>query len=138
MNGLELPPAERDAFYATLWKIARQIPAGRVYTYGQIAALIPTPAGITPDDYKTYRARWAGNAMAACPPGVPWQRVINAQGKISPRRGAEMQRALLISEGIAFDSQDRIDLSRFGWHGPNDEWRQANGLISPDGQISLF
>jgi methylated-DNA-protein-cysteine methyltransferase-like protein len=94
MNDLELPPDERNAFYATVWKIARQIPAGRVYTYGQIAALIPTPEGITPDDYKTYRARWAGSAMAAYPPDVPWQRVINAQGKI-PRRQLEMDMATI-------------------------------------------
>jgi methylated-DNA-protein-cysteine methyltransferase-like protein len=138
MNDLELPQAERDAYYEMVWKIARLIPAGKVYTYGQIAALIPTPAGVTPEEYKAYRARWAGGAMAACPTWVPWQRVINVQGKISPRRGAEMQRALLEAESVAFDDKDRIDLVRFGWRGPDDEWLKAHGLISPDGQLSLF
>ena len=138
MNDLELPQAQRDVFYEAVWKIARLIPSGRVYTYGQIAALIPLPAGIAPEEYKAYRARWAGNAMAACPSDVPWQRVINSQGKISPRRGAELQRALLEAESVIFDNKDRIDLARFGWRGPDDDWLQANQLISPDGQLSLF
>ena len=57
--------------------------------------------------------------MAACPDGVPWQRVINAQGKISLRGGSETrQRELLEAEGVVFDSQDRVDLKRFGWSGP--------------------
>jgi methylated-DNA-protein-cysteine methyltransferase related protein len=42
--------------------------------------------------------------------------VVNAQGKISPRPGAEEQRTLLEAEGVVFDAKDRIDLSRFGWH----------------------
>ncbi len=138
MNDLELPQPVRDALYATVWKIARQIPAGRVATYGQIAAMIPSPAGISPEDYKAYRARWAGSAMAACPPDVPWQRVINSQGKISPRRGAEQQRQLLEREGLVFDSKDRVDLVRFAWTGPSGEWLQANGLIGLDSQPSLL
>lgn len=138
MNDLELPQPERDVFYTTVWKIVRQIPPGRVATYGQVAAVIPLPAGISPEDYKAYRARWAGNAMAACPPDVPWQRVINSQGKISARRGAEQQRILLEKEGLVFDSKDRIDLVHFGWAGPTGEWLKENGLIGQDSQLSLL
>ncbi|MDO9349360.1 MAG: MGMT family protein [Anaerolineales bacterium] len=72
-----------------VWDIVRQIPAGKVATYGQIAALIPPPGGMPLPDYLAFEARWVGGAMAACPPDVPWQRVINAQGKISLRPGAE-------------------------------------------------
>lgn len=138
MIDLELPEADRERFYALVWEIVRQIPPGRVATYGQIARLIPCPGGILPDVYLAYRARWAGSAMAACPPNVPWQRVINAQGKISQRRSAEMQRALLEQEGVGFDSVERIDLAQFGWQGPTDEWLRANGLVSPGGQLFLF
>jgi methylated-DNA-protein-cysteine methyltransferase related protein len=138
MNDFELAQPERDAFYAMVWKIVRQIPTGRVATYGQVAAMIPSPKGISPDDYKAYRARWAGSAMAACPPDVPWQRVINSQGKISARRGAEQQRGLLEKEGLVFDSKDRIDLVRFAWAGPSDDWLRANGLIGQDSQPSLL
>ena len=103
MNELELPEPIRSAFYTTIWEIVRKIPAGQVASYGQIAGMIPLPSGISLEDYKLYRARWVGNAMSACPPDIPWQRVLNAQGKISLRQGADRQRRLLEAEGILFD-----------------------------------
>jgi methylated-DNA-protein-cysteine methyltransferase-like protein len=115
-----------------VWKIARLIPEGRVATYGQMAALIPAPEGASPEEYQAARARWAGQAMAECPPDVPWQRVINAQGMISSRRGAEEQRRRLEAEGVAFDAHGRINLARFGWAGPSADWLKANGLATPE------
>ena len=132
MFGLELPSPARETFFASVWKIARQVPPGKVTTYGQIAGYIPPPPGILPDDYRANRARWAGHAMASCPPDVPWQRVINAQGKISAREGAKEQRRLLEAEGVVFDSRDRVDLARFGWQGPSSTWLRENGLLAPD------
>jgi len=48
---------------------------------------------------------------------LPWHRVINARGTISlkPGQGYEMQRAMLLEEGIFFDDYDRIDLNKYGW-----------------------
>ena len=60
-----------EAFYQQVWQMARQIPLGRVATYGQLAQLIPCPADATPDDYQAFGARWVGSAMAACPTDVP-------------------------------------------------------------------
>ncbi len=97
-----------DRIYATV----RQIPAGKVATYGQIARLV---GGCTP--------RMVGYALAALDerhPDVPWQRVINAQGKISPHGygfGSAMQEQLLRAEGILFDRENHIDLDEFGWIG---------------------
>jgi len=55
---------------------------------------------------------------AACPAEVPWQRVINAQGKISLKgEAAQKQRLRLEAEGIEFDARGRIDLNRFRWAG---------------------
>jgi len=79
--------------------------------------------------------------MAACPSDVPWQRVINAQGKISIRSGsqgvsaAETQRRLLESEGVLFDARDRVNLSQFGWQGPSAEWLRENGFEAPDAPV---
>ncbi len=129
MFGPQLPKQSREAFHQAVWQIARQIPPGKVGTYGQIAGYIPLPAGVSEEDYARYRARWAGGAMASCPADVPWQRVINSQGKISERPGAERQRALLEAEGVAFDSRGKIDLKRFGWAGPSAGWLRANGLV---------
>lgn len=126
-------PPDPAAYNRQIWEIVRQVPAGKVCTYGQIAAMIPPPGGMTLRDYETFGARWAGGAMAACPQDVPWQRVINAQGKISLRKGggALRQRELLESEGIEFDERERVDFSRFGWEGPPEEWLKAHGLLPP-------
>ena len=55
-----------------------------------------------------------GYAMAACPDDAPWQRVVNAQGKVSPRAdhwGTELQRQRLREEGIELDAEGRMDLA---------------------------
>jgi methylated-DNA-protein-cysteine methyltransferase-like protein len=116
-------PTSRMAYYNEVWEMVRQIPVGHVATYGQIASLIYPPEGTTPQAYKAFGPRWVGGAMAACPDDVPWQRVINSQGKISLRRGDDQthQRELLVAEGIIFDERKRVDLSRFRWSGPENK-----------------
>src|SRR5512142_1321927 len=88
-------PPNQQAYYEQVWQLVRQIPRGKVATYGQSALMIPPPTGVEFDSYKAFSPRWVGGAMAACPDDVPWQRVINSQGKISVRPGAERQRELL-------------------------------------------
>ncbi len=92
------------------------IPAGEVATYGQLAAIA---GACTP--------RMAGYAMAGVRPedNVPWHRVINSQGRISERPGAEAQRAMLEAEGVAFSSSGVVDLGRFGWSGPGGTRRRG-------------
>jgi methylated-DNA-protein-cysteine methyltransferase related protein len=91
--------------------VVRRIPPGHVATYGQVASLAGKPG----------HARQAGYAMHAVPEGsgVPWHRVVNARGEISPRAeggwAEGWQRHLLEEEGVAFDGRGRIDLARFGW-----------------------
>ncbi len=92
-----------------VFDIVKQIPSGKVASYGQISRMIP---GCT--------ARMVGYALASLPndSGIPWQRVINSKGKISPHGagfGSAMQRALLEQEGIIFNTDNRIDMSIFGW-----------------------
>ena len=96
--------------YARIHAVVRRIPKGRVATYGQVAELAGLPRA----------ARQVGYAMAALRPGdrVPWQRVVNARGEVSPRAapGAELlQRRLLEREGVRFDAAGRIPLARYGW-----------------------
>ncbi|MDX1418029.1 MAG: MGMT family protein [Candidatus Promineifilaceae bacterium] len=119
------PPDQQD-YYEQVWDLVRQVPPGKVVTYGQIAQLLLPPLGIDLQEYKAYGPRWVGGAMAACSDDVPWQRVINSQGKISARPGAERQRQLLEEEGIMF-AKDKIDLKVYMWRGPGqeDEPRQA-------------
>lgn len=94
-----------------IYAVVRQIPFGKVASYGQVARI--AGHGI--------QARQVGYALAALKSGtdVPWQRVINAQGRISlPGVGGAIQQKLLLEEGIEFDENDRIDFERFGWEGP--------------------
>lgn len=114
-------PPNPQAYYAQVWRLARQIPRGRVATYGQIAKSLPPPNGVEIEAYAAFAPRWVGGAMAACPDDVPWQRVINSKGEISERAGAEKQRELLEQEGITFDAKGRVDLKKFGWKGPGME-----------------
>ncbi len=94
-----------------IYHTVRQIPAGCIATYGDIARLADLPG----------HARLVGYALHALPEftDVPWQRVINAKGTISLGRaypGGELhQRHLLETEGVEFDANGRVDLKRFRW-----------------------
>lgn len=114
-------PPNQQTYYEQVWTLVRQIPYGHVATYGQIGKMIPPPNGVEIEAYTAFAPRWVGGAMANCPDDVPWQRVINSQGKISERPGgAERQRQLLEDEGIVF-VKDKIDLKKFGWSGSSGE-----------------
>lgn len=113
-------PPERHKYEQQVWDIVRQIPPGKVTTYGRIAEMIDPPGGMNLKDYLAFGARWVGGAMAGCPADVPWQRVINAQGKISVRGGADEQRKRLEAEGVRFDERERVDLKIFLWEGISD------------------
>lgn len=92
-----------------------QVPYGQVATYGQVAIILGCPSA----------ARAVGYAMHMTPHGhgLPWHRVINAQGRISIKGdvyAAEIQRVLLESEGVIFEDGDRVDLKKYRWPGPED------------------
>ena len=101
-------PKTPSPLYQRIYTQVRQVPLGRVTSYGRIGKIV----GCT--------ARSVGFALAALPVGndVPWQRVINAQGKVSQRTDGEgnvLQRDLLEAEGISFDSRQRIDMNVYEW-----------------------
>jgi O-6-methylguanine DNA methyltransferase len=98
-------------FYQKIYEIVQKVPFGKVASYKQIAVLAGSPLA----------ARQVGYAMAALPPGssVPWHRIINSRGEIPIKdpAGAKAQRQRLLLEGIAFNSNGRINLDTFGWDG---------------------
>jgi methylated-DNA-protein-cysteine methyltransferase related protein len=96
--------------------LIRKIPRGRVAAYGQIAALAGAPNG----------ARQVARLLhsSSGKHGLPWHRVVNAEGKISlpPGGGFELQKKLLEAEGVRFEGgtaprpgEGRIDFSKYGW-----------------------
>lgn len=108
-----VPPPNKQLYYEQVWALAAQIPVGKVATYGQLTKMLAQPDGVSDDDYKMSASRWVGLAMAACSDDVPWQRVINSQGKIShPEAGRQKKR--LEEEGVFF-SKGKIDLREYQW-----------------------
>ena len=119
MSRRERPPGNSAAF-SRIWSVVSRIPRGRVATYGQVARMAGFGRG----------ARTAGWALHALPEGlriggraVPWHRVINAGGRISPR-GSDgesvavlRQGTRLRRDGIRIARDGVIDLERYGWSG---------------------
>jgi methylated-DNA-protein-cysteine methyltransferase related protein len=90
-----------------VYRLVKQIPRGRVTTYGEIARALRLPGG----------ARAAGYAMAACPSGrgIPWHRVVGAGGRLLIREPhAALQRRLLETEGVAMHG-GRADMKQHAW-----------------------
>lgn len=137
-------PPDPKTYAAKVYELVRAIPVGRAMTYGQIASFIFPPGQMDVDQYRRLSPRWVGAAMADCPDDVPWQRVINSQGKVSarPGYGPLVQRSLLEQEGVPFDERERVDLDTYGWH-PEAGWLRAHGFVPPfeddePAQPSLF
>lgn len=95
--------------YRKIYAVVSSIPPGCVATYGQVARLAGLPG----------RARLVGYALSVlADKSVPWHRVVNAKGEISPRSGGDgdfVQRLRLESEGVRFDSHGRISLKLYQW-----------------------
>jgi methylated-DNA-protein-cysteine methyltransferase related protein len=93
--------------WAPVYQLVKQIPRGRVITYGTLAKALRLPGG----------ARTAGRAMAATPSGkgIPWHRVVGEHGKLLIREPyASLQRKLLESEGVSL-LESRVDLKHYLW-----------------------
>lgn len=98
--------------YEQIYAVVRQIPVGRVATYGQIAELAQFPGQARLVGYALYRVDMRSS-------DVPWHRVINAKGEISHsplRHGSDyVQRALLEAESIQFSEDGKVKLRDYLW-----------------------
>jgi methylated-DNA-protein-cysteine methyltransferase-like protein len=113
-------------FFERVYLVVRQIPRGKVASYGQIAAILGHPQAAR-------TVGWALNALSGPQAAqVPWQRVINSAGRISISRAdlsADIQRARLEEEGVEFDARGYVDWKRFGWAGL--DWQEVEALWEP-------
>ncbi|MCG6147806.1 MGMT family protein [Leptospira levettii] len=100
-------------FYESVYNIVKKIPKGKVTTYGHIALLLGNPRA----------ARTVGYALNSLKKDreskIPWQRVINRQGRISFKGDsfrADLQKKILQTEGVFFDlGGDQLDFGKYGW-----------------------
>ena len=100
---------DEQAYREKVYEIVRQIPVGRVMTYGQIADILG----------EGYTARTVGYAMnAADSENIPWQRVINSQGRCSTDKlllPYNIQQKILEEEGVAFNDKGKCSLETYRW-----------------------
>lgn len=94
-------------FFQQVYGIVEQIPYGKVISYGQIACMLGRPRA----------AQEVGWAMRCCPDGLPWQRVVMKDGTIASGIYADMRRAILETEGVAFLPDGRVDMDLCSWLG---------------------
>lgn len=99
---------DKTEFYNTIYAILKEVPEGRVITYGWLARLAGEPN----------QARRVGRALAEAPglpglPGLPCHRVVDSRGRTAPRWIE--QRRLLKNEGVRFRPNGCVDLSNYGW-----------------------
>ena len=100
--------AGMSGFRQGVYRIVRQIPAGKVATYGQIAFLLGSPRA----------ARIGGAAMQAAAEGLPCHRVLYGDGSLCRGEifgGEGCQRQLLEQEGVCFCPDGRVDLKQCLW-----------------------
>ena len=103
---------ESHSFSQRVKDLIKRIPRGKVATYGQIATYAGNPRA-------SRQVVWILHSSTG-KEKLPWHRVINGMGKISlkPGYGYEIQKALLLKEGVKFDRNNRIDFKRFLWSPP--------------------
>ena len=113
---------DRQARLERIYETIRDIPRGRVASYGQIAEIAGIPRG----------ARQVGWALRHAPGGrgLPWHRVITASGKIAFEAGSaqyEKQKKLLLREDVAVVA-GRIDMRKYRWEPQLDEllWKPSS------------
>ena len=99
-----------DGFFQQVYAIVKQIPLGKVTTYGTVARLGGKPRA----------SRQVGWALHVNPePFVtPCHRVVNREGKLSGAfafGGKNVQHDLLAKEGVTFVDDDTVDLSKHLW-----------------------
>jgi len=95
-------------------EIIKKIPAGKIATYGQIAAYAGNPRA-------TRQVVWILHSSSR-KDKLPWHRVINSKGRMSlPHNyGYEIQKELLEKEGVKFDKNDNVDFDRYLWCSEGD------------------
>lgn len=120
--------APAASFFEHVYAVVRAIPPGRVTTYGAVARMLGQPRGARAVGYALNALGGRGGDPAVA--DVPWQRVVNAAGRISivhREHDAAEQAARLRAEGVAVDEHLRIDLDRYGWDGL--DWPEVAALI---------
>jgi methylated-DNA-protein-cysteine methyltransferase related protein len=108
----------RPNFYEQVYAVVRRVPPGKVTSYGRVAAMLGAPNAARAVGYalRALKDKVGDSAYA----DIPWQRVVNSQGRISivnREHGAQEQADRLGSEGVVVGPDLRINLEVYLWEG---------------------
>ena len=98
-------------FFEDVWSVARQIPKGRVTSYGAIANYLGAKLSAR-------MVGWAMNGAFYAKPKVPAQRVVNRNGMLSGKMHFETptrMQELLEKEGVRVEKDKVIDFEKRFW-----------------------
>ncbi len=101
-----------ESFFEMVYAIVRQIPKGRVSTYGAIAAVIGTKQSAR-------MVGWAMNGAHRIKPNVPAHRVVNRNGMLSGKMHFETpdrMQELLEKEKIKIEKDCIVDFKKHFWN----------------------
>jgi methylated-DNA-protein-cysteine methyltransferase-like protein len=122
----------KSNFYEQVYAIVRRIPRGKVTSYGRIANMLGAPNAARAVGYALRALKDKGDDPNYA--DIPWQRVINSQGRISivnPEHGAQEQARLLREEGVEVSQELRIDLDVYLW--PGLHWLEIDDILGGSG-----
>lgn len=105
-------------FYEQVYEVVRRIPRGKVTSYGRVAAMLGRPRAARAVGYALNSLNSKKGDLSYA--DVPWQRVINSQGRISivnNEHSAQQQASLLRGEGVEVSDDLRVDLNQYLWPG---------------------
>lgn len=120
-------------FYEQVYAVVRRIPRGKVTSYGRIAQMLGQPRAARAVGYALNALKDKDNEYA----DVPWQRVINSQGRISivnRENSANYQAELLRQEGVIVDDNLRVNLDVYLWEGLH--WVELDDIMGEEGRGS--
>lgn len=109
--------AEQESFFEKVYEVTRQIPYGRVTTYGAIAEYLGTRGSAR-------MVGWAMNSAHTITQQVPAHRVVNRNGLLTGKHhfgGPKVMQQLLESEGIIVDYDKIVNFAEVFWKPGTDE-----------------
>jgi methylated-DNA-protein-cysteine methyltransferase related protein len=99
------------SFFADVFDVVRQIPKGKVTSYGAVAAYLGTKLSAR-------MVGWAMNAAHTAKPKVPAQRVVNRNGMLTGKHHFATHTAmeeLLKKDGVAVKNDTVVDFKKRFW-----------------------
>jgi len=109
---------DQDSFFENVYRVVKEIPYGRVTSYGAIAEYLGTKGSAR-------MVGWAMNTSHSSIENIPAHRVVNRIGMLTGKNhfgGPEVMKQLLESEGISVDNDKVLEFEKHFWN-PSSEFK---------------